>query len=337
MTVDFQDELAGGTILVRPALQSPNYVAGSAGWAIKVDGSAEFNNVTIRGATVAGGQALYYNGAPAAGNLIVSISGAAGADTFGNAYVKGIGAYGAAGQIIAKDAAGDTATLAGTIPTSGTLAAMPGLAMQPVFNVGGDPATIGALDPGDHATFSLLLTSPSNVAGGIPGTDYSQINMVGPHVGPTEINMDAASVNFNSSATINSAGRLETYGGNTFTFFTPTVTGGGTATFTTLTGLWERVGKMIFVNIYIVVNAAGSGATAISVAAPTVVARSQRQVMHAHGGGLGGPGAGEYTALCFTTGAGAVIDRITRGGVDLTGANLSAGATIAIEGWYREG
>lgn len=47
--MEFQDELAGGTILVRPALQSPNYVAGVSGWAIKIDGSAEFNNVTVRG------------------------------------------------------------------------------------------------------------------------------------------------------------------------------------------------------------------------------------------------------------------------------------------------
>jgi hypothetical protein len=47
--MEFQDELAGGVVLVRPALQSPGYVAGTSGWAIKIDGSAEFNNVTVRG------------------------------------------------------------------------------------------------------------------------------------------------------------------------------------------------------------------------------------------------------------------------------------------------
>jgi hypothetical protein len=47
--VDFQDELAGGIVLVRPALQSPDYQAGVSGWTINVDGSAEFNDVVVRG------------------------------------------------------------------------------------------------------------------------------------------------------------------------------------------------------------------------------------------------------------------------------------------------
>lgn len=47
--MQFQDELAGGVTLVRPALQSPDYDEGVSGWAIKIDGSAEFNNIVIRG------------------------------------------------------------------------------------------------------------------------------------------------------------------------------------------------------------------------------------------------------------------------------------------------
>jgi hypothetical protein len=47
--VQFQDELAGGIVLIRPALQSPDYEAGVSGWSINQDGSAEFNNITIRG------------------------------------------------------------------------------------------------------------------------------------------------------------------------------------------------------------------------------------------------------------------------------------------------
>lgn len=35
--------------LVRPAIKSPNYVTGSNGWSINRDGSAEFNNVIVRG------------------------------------------------------------------------------------------------------------------------------------------------------------------------------------------------------------------------------------------------------------------------------------------------
>jgi hypothetical protein len=44
--------LGGGGALVRPAIKSPNYVAGSAGWSINRDGSAEFSTGTFRGALV---------------------------------------------------------------------------------------------------------------------------------------------------------------------------------------------------------------------------------------------------------------------------------------------
>lgn len=47
--MQFNNDLAGGITLVRPALRSPNYAAGVSGWTINIDGSAEFNNVTIRG------------------------------------------------------------------------------------------------------------------------------------------------------------------------------------------------------------------------------------------------------------------------------------------------
>lgn len=40
-------EIVGGTILRLPAIQSPNYVAGTTGWKISQDGSAEFTDVTI--------------------------------------------------------------------------------------------------------------------------------------------------------------------------------------------------------------------------------------------------------------------------------------------------
>lgn len=90
---------AGGSTLLRPAIQSPNYVAGSAGWAVKRDGSAEFNNIVIRGGTVESGTALYYDGTPAAGNLIMSIAASAGVDEFGNAYAAGLTLYSADGTI----------------------------------------------------------------------------------------------------------------------------------------------------------------------------------------------------------------------------------------------
>jgi hypothetical protein len=45
----FGNPVVGGSVLIRPAIQSPNYSAGVAGWTINADGSAEFNDVVLRG------------------------------------------------------------------------------------------------------------------------------------------------------------------------------------------------------------------------------------------------------------------------------------------------
>lgn len=50
----FNDPVASGNVLVRPAVQSPDYVPGVSGWAIKRDGTAEFNGITIRGSGIFG-------------------------------------------------------------------------------------------------------------------------------------------------------------------------------------------------------------------------------------------------------------------------------------------
>ena len=41
--------------LVRTAIKSPNYVAGTSGWSINQAGDAEFNDVTVRGEVDRGG------------------------------------------------------------------------------------------------------------------------------------------------------------------------------------------------------------------------------------------------------------------------------------------
>lgn len=97
----FRSSILGGINLIRAAIRSPNYVPGSLGWTINQDGSAEFNNIVIRGGTVVGGTALYYNGTPALGNLVASISAAAGTDPYGNAYVAGIASY-APGSLLSQ-------------------------------------------------------------------------------------------------------------------------------------------------------------------------------------------------------------------------------------------
>lgn len=88
--MQFQDELAAGIVLIRPALRSPDFVSGATGWSINQDGSAEFNDITIRAGTVISGTSLYYTPSPGAGNLFMSLADAAGTDEFGNTYPKGL-------------------------------------------------------------------------------------------------------------------------------------------------------------------------------------------------------------------------------------------------------
>lgn len=104
MSIEFENPLTAGTVLVREQIQSQNYDPGVSGWVIKANGDAEFNDVVIRGGTVVSGLALYYNGTPAAGNLILSIAAAAGVDEFGNAYPQGLSVYGEDGQLTADGA-----------------------------------------------------------------------------------------------------------------------------------------------------------------------------------------------------------------------------------------
>lgn len=60
--------IVGGITLRIPAIRSPNYVAGSAGWTINIDGSAEFANATVRGQLTEGN-------APSGAGLIITSAG----------------------------------------------------------------------------------------------------------------------------------------------------------------------------------------------------------------------------------------------------------------------
>lgn len=47
--MSFDDSISAGNKIIASALQSPNYAQGSSGWTINRDGSAEFQNVLVRG------------------------------------------------------------------------------------------------------------------------------------------------------------------------------------------------------------------------------------------------------------------------------------------------
>jgi hypothetical protein len=96
--------VAGQGAIARPDFKSINYSPGVSGWAIFRNGNAEFNNGTFRGIVTAStfqgtdflinpSGSFYYSGTPATGNLIASITTAAGTDTFGNDYLAGFTSY----------------------------------------------------------------------------------------------------------------------------------------------------------------------------------------------------------------------------------------------------
>ena len=117
--------IGGAAALIRAAIKSPNFVHGSAGWQVSKDGSAEFNNVTVRGNiagtdflidaagdffllngsgnTVAlispsnGGAAgwwIYQDSGAVQGPMIASGASKAGTDSItGTAFLQGVASY----------------------------------------------------------------------------------------------------------------------------------------------------------------------------------------------------------------------------------------------------
>lgn len=109
----FSNPVFGGGTLIRPALQSPNYQAGVSGWTVKRDGSAEFNNLTIRGTfngtdfIINSAGIFLYTGTPALGNMAGSWASVAGIDAFGNVYPLGFTIYSAFGMLELSPVDGD--------------------------------------------------------------------------------------------------------------------------------------------------------------------------------------------------------------------------------------
>lgn len=54
----FTNPIVAGNTLVREAIESPDYSTGTAGWAIKRDGSVEFNDAVIRGTITSPGASI---------------------------------------------------------------------------------------------------------------------------------------------------------------------------------------------------------------------------------------------------------------------------------------
>ena len=329
----FRNAIVAGATLIREAIQSQNFATGVSGWQINQDGSAEFNNVVIRGGTVVSGLALYYSGPPAAGNLILSIAAGAGTDAYGNAYPQGFSVYGADGQLVAD---GSTLWVTGSNGSQVALSTG-GVGQANVLLTPRDLVGTTWLD-GEVATElaaadrpSVVVQSPSTTV----NTAQSQITLVGggPTTTDTYILVATDRVSVNNDLQV--FGEITDY--SSWTPFVTTVTNGGTAAYVGTNGYWKRIGDEIFVNIMVVVSAAGSGALAVAITMPTSIDRTCRQSIPGHWDGITAALRGTGAALAFAGGSGATIDRLrTSTNQNITGADLLVGSTLVIQGSYRE-
>lgn len=141
--------------------------------------------------------------------------------------------------------------------------------------------------------------------------------------------------------TIEVGGELKVDGALTYKPWTPAVTGGGSATYSTLDGWYWRLGNLVFINGYIAVSAAGSGSTQIAISLPATPYRgsaNRRQVYAGYLSGGVGSGASIGPIACTTLAGGSTgIDQITMcNGTMLTGAHLTSSSIITVQGIIRE-
>lgn len=153
--------------------------------------------------------------------------------------------------------------------------------------------------------------------------------------------VDMAVVDNNGN--LNLAGHV-TAGDSDVVNYTPTVGNGGTATFSTRAGWSVKFGKLVYWHAQLVVSAAGSGTSTVTITSPSAPDRTLRQIctMSAEGVKASGLFATGYL-MSITTGSGTVWDRMTtqdNSGFNrlnlVQGAHLLSGSQIVIQGFYLE-
>lgn len=167
----FRGLTAGLGSLVLQSIFSPNFQHLVAGWSINKDGSAEFNNLTIRGTffgvdfIINSSGIFLYNGTPALGNLVGSWAIASGSDSFGNAYRAGLNVDAVTGTSYLQLLPGNPALL--NVGTGDTAEATPGQIAALVSGTGTGRIILTDLRAprmtGENAgaTAELQLQSPS--------------------------------------------------------------------------------------------------------------------------------------------------------------------------------
>lgn len=351
---------------VNSRIMSANYVANSSGWIIRNDGFAEFNNVTIRSGNTISGTALYYSGTPASGNLFLSFASASGTDSFGNTYPKGVGigpatapqvvmnTNGSAGYIqfpthrpientvaqllvgvVNSGAANEYASLQMKGPTVTGATDYSSLSLNSQNNDGSSNANL-ALKTGTASFIMdqdvITLTGPRlTILPTASGSSVIYANAATGHTG----NLFRAAINSTDYFTVDSNGVLATYANQNFSTYSPISSGHGSGTFSSKTGWYQRIGKMIYFTAYFTMSVAGSGPTPWAFSAPTSIDRTTRQVVFGHMESGGAPGS--ISAVAFTGGSGVMFDRVRSStGVNITGGDLTVSAIVTFSGWYRE-
>jgi hypothetical protein len=164
----FPAPIVSGQNLVIPGIQSPNFVTGVSGWRINRDGSAEFNNLEIRG-TFMGSQYIanvngifFYNGTPGLGTLFLAITSAPFPginDPYGNTVPSGgltLGQWSGTGvlqQAALIDRAGHFFTQDST--TAENILGFPEFGAIGSFGAGGVPTWVGSEIAGNNSYYGF--------------------------------------------------------------------------------------------------------------------------------------------------------------------------------------
>ncbi|MFJ8719759.1 hypothetical protein ACIRD9_42610 [Streptomyces violaceus] len=219
----------------------------------------------------------------------------------------------------------------------------PGLALG---GMAGDvePGSLTEFDDTFSRGLYLRTSSPVADPDALEGVDYAAIRMLGRfHGSDPSIQLLAGSdpdapdgfvalngIIVDANSRIISYGEPEEY--------TPELGNDGTAAYSTRRGWFYRIGPMVYMNAYFVLSGAGSGASNLTLIAPTGIDRTNRQYVGCHAEAMTAGNSGSLTAVGFTSGSGDVFDRVRSStGANITGADLTATAILAFEGWYREG
>lgn len=278
------------------------------------------------------GQIILYD---AAGNMVVSLASTAGTDDrTGLPFQAGITTYTATTAInfFGNDGTWTASDGSKVVVETGAAAA---IFFQPATlagNVWDNGEIVADVAGGNHP--ELAIFSPAEQTTGT----LANITLQGGSKASsaTQIFYTADQHKFNTEVSVYNNGNFHTY--------TPTVTNGGTVTFSTQTGFYVQIGEMFYVTVYLVISGAGSGAGIVMLDMPTAVYRGTRQTldMHCESVGPGGSHIGNGNCVFFTSGSGATSDRLrqssngaTNADANITGADLLVGGIIVVEGWYR--